>query len=62
MASILSLSPLTLADVLNDVVRVGRATGVEDAAHRLVADVRTRLDGVQAETTPPPRPRILVLV
>jgi iron complex transport system substrate-binding protein len=60
-ASILSLSPLTLANVLDDIVRVGRAAGVEDAGHRLVADLRRRLDGLRAETALLPRPRVLVL-
>jgi iron complex transport system substrate-binding protein len=60
-ADILSLSPLTLADVLDDIVRVGRAAGVEGAAHRLVADLRTRLDRLRAETAVLPRPRVLVL-
>jgi iron complex transport system substrate-binding protein len=32
-ASIVSLSPLTLADVLDDIVRVGHAAGVEDAGY-----------------------------
>jgi iron complex transport system substrate-binding protein len=59
--NILSLSPLTLAHVLDDGVRVGRAAGVEPAAHRLVADLRTRLDGLRAETAPLSRPRVLVL-
>jgi iron complex transport system substrate-binding protein len=60
-ASILSLSPLTLADVLDDIVRVGRAAGVEDAAHELVAHLRRRLDRLRAETALLPRPRVLVL-
>jgi iron complex transport system substrate-binding protein len=60
-ASILSLSPLTLADVLDDILKVGRAAGVEAAAHRLVTDLRARLDALRAETAPLPRPRVLVL-
>lgn len=60
-ASILSLSPLTLSDVLNDIGRVGRATGMEHAAHQLVADLRTRLERLRAETATLPRPRVLVL-
>lgn len=60
-ADILSLSPLTLADVLADIVRVGRVAAVEDAAHRIVAELSTRLDGLRAETALLPRPRVLVL-
>jgi iron complex transport system substrate-binding protein len=60
-ASILSLSPLTLADVLGDIVRVGVAAGVEPAARRLVEDLRGRLDRLRTETAPLPRPRVLVL-
>jgi len=60
-ASILSLSPLTLADVLDDIVRVGRAAGVEDRAQKLVAELRARLDGLRTETAALPRRRTLVL-
>jgi iron complex transport system substrate-binding protein len=60
-ADILSLSPLSLADVLDDIVRVGRAAAVEDAAHRLVTDLRARLDRLRAETAALPRPRVLFL-
>jgi iron complex transport system substrate-binding protein len=60
-AHILSLSPLTLADALDDIGRVGRAAGVENAARQLVADLRSRLDELRAETALLPRPRVLVL-
>jgi iron complex transport system substrate-binding protein len=60
-ASILSLSPLAVADVLDDIVRIGCAAGVEDAGHRLVADLRVRLDGLRADSALLPRLRVLVL-
>jgi iron complex transport system substrate-binding protein len=60
--SILSLTPLKLADVLDDIVRVGRAARAEDAAQKLVAELRARLDSLRAETTALPRRRTLVLV
>jgi hypothetical protein len=55
-ASILSLSPLTLADVLDDIARVETAAGVDDAVHQLIADLRARLDRLVAETAPLSRP------
>jgi iron complex transport system substrate-binding protein len=60
-ATLLSLSPLTLADVLDDIVRVGTAAGVEEAARQLVEGLRTRFDRLRAETALLPRPRVLVL-
>jgi len=59
--SILSLAPLTLADVLDSIVRLGRAAGVEDTAQKLVAELRARLEGLRSETTTLPRRRTLVL-
>ena len=60
-ARILSLSPLTLADVLGDCVRVGESASVLETAQRVVADLRARLDRLRAETATPRRPRTLVL-
>ena len=40
---------------------IGRATGHEDAATALVADLRTRLDAVRARVAGRPRPRVVVL-
>lgn len=44
---ILSLHPHRFDDVLDDVVRVGRAVGVEDRARELVAGYRDRLEAVR---------------
>jgi iron complex transport system substrate-binding protein len=60
-ATILSLSPLTLGDVLDDVVRVGTAAGVLETADQVVAGLRVRLDRLRAEAAALPRPRTLVL-
>ncbi len=60
-AQLLALSPLALADTLEDIVRVGRAAGVEGTALRIAAELRARLDLLRAETAALPRPRTLVL-
>ncbi len=39
----------------------GRAAGVEEADHRLIAELCMRLDGLRAEITLLPRPHVLVL-
>lgn len=62
MPCIVNLEPTTLADVWDDICRVGAATGREEAADRLTAGLRARVDAVreraaQAET----RPRTLLL-
>ena len=58
---LLSLAPLVLADVLEDVVRIGRAAGVEARALAYAALLRGRLDRLAHETALLPRPRVLVL-
>jgi iron complex transport system substrate-binding protein len=58
---IVSLSPRSLDDVLDDVVRVGRATGTEELAIARRAGYRARLDRLAAETAALPRPRVLAL-
>lgn len=58
---VLSLSPLTLDDVLADIGRVGEAAGRAEAAAALVASLRQRLDALRARTRELPRPRVLVL-
>jgi iron complex transport system substrate-binding protein len=47
--------------VFASVVALGRATGHHDAAERLVADHRRRLDAVRRETAGRPRPRVMFL-
>jgi iron complex transport system substrate-binding protein len=46
---ILSLSPHTLEDVLEDVVRVGKATGKLDEAREIVFGLETRINNVRAK-------------
>jgi iron complex transport system substrate-binding protein len=58
---VLSLSPLTVDDVLDDIVRVGRATKTETTARELIAGLRARLESLRQETSSLPKPRVLVL-
>ena len=58
---VLSLSPLTVTDVLDDILRVGRATETEARAHQLVADLQARLELLRRQTSSLPTPRVLVL-
>ncbi len=43
---VLSLDPLYLSDVLEDIRRVGRATGAAEAAESLTAQLQSRIDAV----------------
>ena len=47
---VLSLSPLSLDDVLNDILRVGAATGTEGRAAHVVRSSRRRLSALRRET------------
>ena len=47
-AEVLTLDPMTLAEVLDSIAAVGRATGCHLAAEALVADLRRRLEAVAA--------------
>ena len=60
MPAILSLNPHSLSDVLEDISRVGAATGRETAAEALVQDLRRRIDGVGIRE-PEYRPRVVCL-
>jgi iron complex transport system substrate-binding protein len=60
-AEIVSLSPRTLNDVLEDIRRVGAVTGCEPAAQNLVARLRQRLDALRAQTSRLNHPKVLVL-
>ena len=60
-AEIISLSPLSLDDVMEDHLRVGRAAGVEVAAREVVAGLRQRLEALRERTASLPRPRVLGL-
>lgn len=58
---LLSLAPLVLADVLEDIVSVGRAAGVEARARAYAAELRVRLERLARETALLARPSVLVL-
>ncbi len=59
---VLSLSPRTLGDVLEDLRRVGQATGRSDAAEQLVKELESKLRQVEAAVADSAtRPRVLCL-
>jgi iron complex transport system substrate-binding protein len=59
---VLSLTPTYLADVLEDIRRVGAATGTHARAGELVAQLQARMDAVAEKTAAVPhRPRVLQL-
>lgn len=60
-ADIVSLSPLSLEDVLGDLGRVGEAAGVAKTADEVAAGLRARLEKVRARAAGLPRPRVLAL-
>jgi iron complex transport system substrate-binding protein len=58
---VISLDPLTLEQVLEDLIRLGEATGAEAQAAALHADALARLQAVRAAVAGAPRPRVLAL-
>jgi len=60
-AEVLTVDPHTLEEVLGSVLLLGRATGTEDHAARLVDRLRARLADVVRLVEGRPRPRTLVL-
>src|SRR4051794_25496545 len=60
-AEVLTIDPHTLEEVLGSVHTLGKATGTEAAADRLVSALRRRLDSVVRRTDGRARPRTLVL-
>jgi len=59
---IVALAPLTLADVLGDVARIGEALGLAERAHALVARLRARIDALTARGRgAATRPRVAAL-
>ncbi len=58
---ILSLDPHTLEDVLASIVEVGRATGAEERAAELVADLQARIERVRRAAVRMPTIRVLCL-
>ena len=53
--------PSSLAEVLEDVTRLGAALGIEEDARRLRAELDARLDAVRAAVADAPRPRAIAL-
>jgi iron complex transport system substrate-binding protein len=59
---IVALAPLTLDDVLSDIVRIGEALGLERRAHELAAELRARIEDLTARArAAPTRPRVAAL-
>ncbi|MFI5028722.1 MAG: ABC transporter substrate-binding protein [Solirubrobacterales bacterium] len=58
---VLQQDPSTLGEMLEDVVRLGEATGAESAAHELRGDLEGRLAAVRAAVGGAPRPRVIAL-
>ena len=47
---ILSLDPMSIEDVLRDILRVGEATGAQEAAESLAASLRDRIESLKQKT------------
>jgi iron complex transport system substrate-binding protein len=60
-AQVLTLDPMTLEDVLDSIIELGRATGRTDRAVELVDTLRRRIAAVSAAVAGRPRPRVAVL-
>ncbi len=60
-ADIVTLDPNTLDDVLQSLIDVARAAGVEERGNALVASLRDRLSALAARLEGMPRPRVFVL-
>jgi iron complex transport system substrate-binding protein len=58
----LAVPSYTVADALTGIEQIGRVTGHDAEAQRLVADVRAKLDDVRARTKDAPRVRVLCIV
>jgi iron complex transport system substrate-binding protein len=60
-AEVVTIDPHTLDDVLESILTLGRATGHQDEAERIVADQRRWLDDVRHDGDGRPRPRVMFL-
>ena len=59
---VISLDPIYLSDVLEDIRQVGRATGAEARAESLTRELQVRIDAVVARTSQAAAsPRVLQL-
>ncbi len=56
------VNPITVADVLDLLSRLGRLTDRANAADRAVATLRARIQAVSARVTGRPRPRVLYVL
>jgi iron complex transport system substrate-binding protein len=60
-ADVLTLDPMDLDEVMGSISAVGRATGHQEGADRVIADIRVRLDAVAAAVAGRDRPAVAVL-
>jgi iron complex transport system substrate-binding protein len=60
-ADVLALDPHTLAEVLDSLLAVGKRTGADDRAERVVDGLRTRLAAVERAVADLPRRRVAVV-
>ena len=60
-ARVIQQDPSTLAEMLEDIIRLGEATGVEAVAHELRGDLEGRLAAVRAAVSGAGRPRVIAL-
>ena len=58
---VLQQDPSTLGEMLEDVVRLGEAAGIESAAHGLRGELEGRLAAVRAAVAGAARPRVIAL-
>ena len=58
---VLQQDPSTLGEVLEDVIRLGEATGIEARASEVRLDLEARLETVEDAVAGEPRPRVLAL-
>src|SRR5688572_10808115 len=60
-AKIVSLEPHSIEDILEHVLLVGRLTGAEEAAEKVIADARRRLDRLRDANRGRERPRVVCI-
>jgi iron complex transport system substrate-binding protein len=58
---VLQQDPSTLGEMLEDVIRLGEATGLEAAAHEMRGELEGRLAAVRAAVSGASRPRVIAL-
>ena len=58
---VISLDPRTLGEVLDDLIRLGKATGARESGEVLVAGLQARLDRVRDAVAGAPRPSVVAL-